>query len=90
MVTTLNSHHPSSEASGVIPCQNSLANLTILGAGAWGSALAALASINGHQVRIWSRRGDLSLEDAIRGADVVRLGDFHERGGGASGAVAEL
>lgn len=71
MVITLNSFRPASEALGVIPFQNSLANLTILGAGAWGSALATLVSVNGHRVRIWSRRGNLSLEAAVRGADVV-------------------
>ncbi|MCG8367539.1 MAG: NAD(P)H-dependent glycerol-3-phosphate dehydrogenase [Pseudanabaenales cyanobacterium] len=71
MVITLNSFRPASEALDVIPFQNSLANLTILGAGAWGSALASLVSVNGHRVRIWSRRGDLSLEAAVRGADVV-------------------
>lgn len=71
MVTTLNSFHSSTEASGAAPFQNSLANLTILGAGAWGSALATLASVNGHRVKIWSRRGDLSLEEAVNGADVV-------------------
>ncbi|MDJ0704433.1 MAG: NAD(P)H-dependent glycerol-3-phosphate dehydrogenase [Leptolyngbyaceae cyanobacterium MO_188.B28] len=71
MVTTLNTLRPSPEALGTVPFQKSLANLTILGAGAWGSALASLAAVNGHRVRIWSRRGDLSLEDAVKGADVV-------------------
>ncbi|MEO0537025.1 MAG: NAD(P)H-dependent glycerol-3-phosphate dehydrogenase [Cyanobacteria bacterium P01_A01_bin.123] len=46
-------------------------NLTILGAGAWGTALASLASLNQHPLKLWSRRGDLSLEDAIEGADVI-------------------
>ncbi len=45
--------------------------LTVLGAGAWGSALAKVALDNGHTVKVWSRRGDLSLEDAIAGADVI-------------------
>ena len=71
MVTTLNSFHASLEASGEASAQTSLANLAILGAGAWGSALAALASVNGHRVSIWSRRGDLSLAEAVGGADVV-------------------
>lgn len=31
--------------------------LTILGSGAWGSALAHIANSNHHNVRIWSRRG---------------------------------
>ncbi len=46
-------------------------NLTILGAGAWGSALAHIANTNDHQVRIWSRRSELSLEDAVAGAEVI-------------------
>lgn len=71
MVTTLNSSHSAAETSGAVPFQSSLANLTILGSGAWGSALATLASANGHSVRIWSRRGELSLEAAVSEADVV-------------------
>ena len=71
MVVTLNSFRSDSEASGAVPSQNSLANLTILGTGAWGSALATLASVNGHRVRNWSRRGDLSLAAAVSGADVI-------------------
>lgn len=42
--------------------------LTILGAGAWGRELAELARANGHEVRIWSRRGELSLAEAIGSA----------------------
>ena len=47
------------------------ANVTILGAGAWGSALATLARQNGHEVHLWSRRNAESLEDAIDGADII-------------------
>lgn len=46
-------------------------NLTVLGAGAWGSALAALARANDHQVKVWSRRGDLSLEEAVSDAQII-------------------
>lgn len=45
--------------------------ITILGAGAWGAALAQLARSNGHNVRLWSRRGNLSLKDALEGAKIV-------------------
>lgn len=45
--------------------------LTVLGAGAWGSALAKLARDNDHDVRMWSRRGDLSLAEAVEGAQVI-------------------
>ncbi|WP_199290053.1 NAD(P)H-dependent glycerol-3-phosphate dehydrogenase [Phormidium sp. FACHB-77] len=46
-------------------------SMTILGAGAWGSALATLARMSGHQVKTWSRRGQLSLADSVAGADVI-------------------
>ncbi|MGB7249614.1 MAG: NAD(P)H-dependent glycerol-3-phosphate dehydrogenase [Phormidesmis sp.] len=46
-------------------------NLTVLGAGAWGSALAKLALVNGHSVQIWSRRNDLGLEEAVADAEVI-------------------
>jgi len=45
--------------------------LAVLGAGAWGQALAHLARTNQHPVRIWSRRGDLTLAAAVAGADLV-------------------
>lgn len=45
--------------------------ITILGAGAWGAALAQLARSNGHNVRLWSRHGKLSLKDALEGAKIV-------------------
>jgi glycerol-3-phosphate dehydrogenase (NAD(P)+) len=45
--------------------------LTILGSGAWGSALAHIASSNNHKVRIWSRRGEMSLKEAVEGAEVI-------------------
>jgi glycerol-3-phosphate dehydrogenase (NAD(P)+) len=45
--------------------------VTILGAGAWGSALASLAIANGHEVRVWSRRGSQTLAEVIQGTDIV-------------------
>ncbi|AFY37186.1 Glycerol-3-phosphate dehydrogenase (NAD(P)+) [[Leptolyngbya] sp. PCC 7376] len=45
--------------------------ITVLGAGAWGSALSTLASINDHDLRNWSRRGELELDEAIADADVI-------------------
>ncbi|KJH72510.1 NAD(P)H-dependent glycerol-3-phosphate dehydrogenase [Aliterella atlantica] len=45
--------------------------ITILGAGAWGTALAQLARANGHNVCLWSRHGELSLKDALEGAQIV-------------------
>lgn len=45
--------------------------LAVLGAGAWGQALAHLARTNQHPVRLWSRRGDLTLAAAVAGAELV-------------------
>lgn len=45
--------------------------VTILGSGAWGSALSTLVKNKGHQVRVWSRRGDLSLEDALADTELI-------------------
>ncbi|MGB2926887.1 MAG: NAD(P)H-dependent glycerol-3-phosphate dehydrogenase [Limnothrix sp.] len=45
--------------------------IAVLGAGAWGLALAQLAAINDHQIRLWSRRNELSLEAAIADVDVI-------------------
>ncbi|MDY7024403.1 MAG: NAD(P)H-dependent glycerol-3-phosphate dehydrogenase [Cyanobacteriota bacterium] len=56
--------------------QNSALNsqpkiLAVLGAGAWGTALAGLARYNGHHVRVWSRRLGNTLEEAIAEVDLV-------------------
>ena len=46
--------------------------VTILGGGAWGSALASLASCNPSQdVRKWSRRSSQSLESAVAEAEIL-------------------
>lgn len=45
--------------------------LAILGAGAWGSTLGKLASENGHQVRLWSRRSPTSLEEVLAEVDII-------------------
>lgn len=50
---------------------NNPQNITILGAGAWGQALAHLAAINDHTVRLWSRRSPVSLEDTLANADII-------------------
>ena len=46
-------------------------NITVLGAGAWGATLAQLAIACGHRVRVWGRRGSLSLGAALEGANLV-------------------
>ena len=45
-------------------------SVAILGAGAWGTTLASLASSNGHNVRVWSHR-NADLESVIEGAQIV-------------------
>jgi glycerol-3-phosphate dehydrogenase (NAD(P)+) len=45
--------------------------LTVIGSGAWGQALAKLAIANQHQVILWSRSSDLSLEVAIAPSQVI-------------------
>ena len=45
--------------------------ITILGTGAWGTALGKLAEYGDNQVQFWSRRGEVSLEEAIAHADVL-------------------
>lgn len=54
-----------------VPSRQFTHDLTVLGAGAWGSALASLASQSGNRVQVWSRRGDVSLAEAIAAAPVL-------------------
>ncbi len=49
---------------------NKRPSITLLGAGAWGSALAKLVAATGHQPRIWSRSGDIDLSATIA-TDVI-------------------
>ncbi|MBD2566821.1 NAD(P)H-dependent glycerol-3-phosphate dehydrogenase [Anabaena lutea] len=46
-------------------------SVVILGAGAWGTALANLAQINGHQVCLWSRQGSQTLETVLSDAEII-------------------
>ncbi len=45
--------------------------VAILGAGAWGAALAKLAAENGHRVRVWSRQGSTTLANVVQDAQIV-------------------
>lgn len=45
--------------------------LTVIGSGAWGQALAKLAIANHHEVILWSRSSELSLEEAISQSQIV-------------------
>ena len=56
---------------GVAFRPSALLNITVLGSGAWGSALASLAQRNDQHVTVWSRRSETSLADAVAGADII-------------------
>jgi glycerol-3-phosphate dehydrogenase (NAD(P)+) len=45
--------------------------LTVLGAGAWGSALATLATRNQHSVHLWSRRLGEPLARAVASSSII-------------------
>lgn len=46
-------------------------DLTIIGSGAWGQALAKLATENGNRVLLWSRQLDQDLGQAIAQSEVI-------------------
>ena len=46
-------------------------NVTIIGAGAWGSALASLVQTNQHHVQIWSRQSSEPLAEVVRDSDAI-------------------
>ena len=48
-----------------------MTNIAIIGAGVWGTALSYLASQNGHQVCLWSRKSPERLEDVFGAANIV-------------------
>jgi glycerol-3-phosphate dehydrogenase (NAD(P)+) len=50
---------------------NPVYQITILGAGAWGSVLAKVVRQKGHHVRLWSRHGQATLAQALDEADIV-------------------
>jgi len=60
VATPINSHE-----------RTSALTLAVVGAGAWGTTLATLAVRKGHQVRVWSRRTDTSLQSVLEDADIV-------------------
>jgi glycerol-3-phosphate dehydrogenase (NAD(P)+) len=50
---------------------NANKNVTIIGAGAWGSALAGLVQTNQHNVQIWSRQSPIPLAEVVRDSDAI-------------------
>ncbi|MGK7918385.1 MAG: NAD(P)H-dependent glycerol-3-phosphate dehydrogenase [Trichodesmium sp.] len=53
------------------PISTEKATLAILGAGAWGSALAKLAGHNQHEIHLWSRSLNVSLEEVLKDVDII-------------------
>lgn len=45
--------------------------VTVLGAGAWGSSLASVLNNNGISTKVWSRRSEASLESMVERADII-------------------
>ena len=46
-------------------------NITVIGAGAWGSAIASLLKNNHHHVQIWSRQSPSPLAEAVKNSDAI-------------------
>jgi len=51
--------------------QSDLKNITIIGAGAWGSALASLVKTNEHHVKIWSRQSPQPLSELVKDSEAI-------------------
>jgi len=67
--STISAPIKSSDLSSI--AAGSVLDITVLGAGAWGSSLTSLAKLNDHNITVWSRRMDISLAEAVAGADVI-------------------
>ncbi|MBD2314028.1 NAD(P)H-dependent glycerol-3-phosphate dehydrogenase [Desertifilum sp. FACHB-1129] len=50
---------------------NDFKTIAIVGAGAWGQALARLARDRHHQVKLWSRRGIYPLAEVVEPAEII-------------------
>lgn len=51
--------------------KSDLRNITVIGAGAWGSALASLVQTNNHHVQIWSRQSSQPLAEVVKDSDAI-------------------
>lgn len=56
---------------GVASRSNAALQITVLGSGAWGSALASLARRNDQKITMWSRSSGTSLAEAVASADII-------------------
>jgi glycerol-3-phosphate dehydrogenase (NAD(P)+) len=45
--------------------------VTVIGGGAWGTALSKLAAVNGHAMTLWSRQSPQTLVEAISDRDAI-------------------
>ncbi|WP_019501388.1 NAD(P)H-dependent glycerol-3-phosphate dehydrogenase [Pseudanabaena sp. PCC 6802] len=45
--------------------------VTVIGGGAWGTALSKLAAANGHNVTLWSRQSSQTLAEAVSDRDAI-------------------
>ncbi|MEM9216929.1 MAG: NAD(P)H-dependent glycerol-3-phosphate dehydrogenase [Cyanobacteria bacterium P01_F01_bin.150] len=50
---------------------NASIQLAILGSGAWGTVLANLSRVNGHNITVWSRHNAVALSSAVKDIDVL-------------------
>lgn len=48
-----------------------MTKIAIIGAGVWGTTLGYLASQNGHEVGVWSRRSSKTLEDVLKETRII-------------------
>ena len=60
-----------------------MANVGVIGAGSWGTALSVLLHDNGHQVTIWSIDPE-EQEEASGRKTFGRYGDHRQSGGGSA------
>jgi glycerol-3-phosphate dehydrogenase (NAD(P)+) len=51
--------------------KSNLKNITIIGSGAWGSALATLIKTNQHHVQVWSRQSEYPLSEMVSNSDAI-------------------
>ena len=52
--------------------------VAVIGAGSWGTALAQVAAVNGHDVRLWARRDAVAraINETHRNPDYLRDADL--------------
>ncbi len=56
-------------------------NVAVIGAGSWGTALAQVLALNGHDVRLWARRADVAsgINGRHRNPDYLKDAPLSER-----------